>query len=339
MYVWDGTANNAGATGTTTWTSTNAWDHVSLTIALRGVQDDQSVGGNVSTQTIQSGVGAVAVAWPTHAANDVAFLVAETQESETPTLSTPAGFTLVESVASSNGGVDTRCTVWWKRATTASEATPTIADPGDHCVATMTVYRNCRTTGNPWWSYTTGNDDTASTSSTIPSITTEYDGEKLIGIMTQGADAAGAWASGLTNANLNTFVEKFDDAAIDGNGGGIHIFDCYSGAPGVEGTTAVTLANSSKTASFMFRLAPVSASKDLENIGFSGYGADGSDASAIYIEDSGGHYTFNVTGGDNPTILTAGATWEVLSTVNVLSLIHISEPTRPSKSSRMPSSA
>ena len=276
MQFWSGIDTVAGATGDGTIDVTLAGPDptVAVTFAMRGINDGQGLGGFQVAQTVQSGIGAVAVAWPTHLTDDVAFLILESDANDAETtLSTPAGFTLVEpSSATTTGGADTRLTIWWHRATSAAMATPTIGDAGDHIVATMVTYRGLRTTGNPWDAIgTTSVDNVSDTSSTFPSVTTLHDGQLVMGVMAQGFDGAGAWGSAHVNASLASITERFDDGAIDNSGGGLNVFDAYATTAGATGTTAVTLANASRTVASMFSLVPIETTRTFTGITWTGW--------------------------------------------------------------------
>lgn len=264
--------------------------------------------------TLDSGVGAVTANWPTHLTDDIAILAIETQFDETPTLSTPAGFTLIESIGTADtGGEGTRLTLFWHRATSGSMTDPVIADPGDHAIARIETFRGLKTTGNPWLSYSTTTDDTATTSITVPAVTTEFQDNLVYGVISHGRDSASAWASGQTNAGLTSITERNDEGAVDGNGGGLSTFTAVDTVAGSTGTTAVTDTGSSPHASFMFALGSEVVTLTLQDLTYSGYGANGSTDAVIDIEDTTGNIIFNISGGDNPTVKTDGASFKLVN--------------------------
>ena len=82
------------------------------------------------------------VSWPTHATNDVALLIVQSA-AEASSLVTAAGFVQVTNSPQTTGTAAATnavaVNVYWKRATTASEANVTCADAGDHVHAQLSL--------------------------------------------------------------------------------------------------------------------------------------------------------------------------------------------------------
>jgi hypothetical protein len=185
--------------------------------------------------------------WPAgHAIGDVALIVAESADTSspaTPTLSTAAGFTLLTDVIDASGL--TRLTVWWNRATSTTQATPTIAAKAtrDHITARILTFSGCLDTGDPTGALATDSDSTAGTTRTAPSITTTQDESLVVVLVSRDNDSSSSTAfSGWTNANLTGFAEITDFGSAGGNGGGIGAAAGSKDTAGAVGTSTVTTA-------------------------------------------------------------------------------------------------
>lgn len=269
---------------------------------------------NSPAGTAADNATSISPAWPTHAIDDIGIMAVETQSGVTPTLSVANGFVQLASV---NTTTDTRLTVYWARATSAAMSAPTVTGT-DHLYGVIVNYRGCRTTGNPYDAFTTSADSTSDTSVSFPTITTLYQNQLVVGIGSRGNDAAGAEFSAITNANLSSITERFDDGTVTGDGGGLVIFDASGPATaGATGVTTATQTNSSERAHVMIALANEESERTLTELTYTGFGADGAADAVIDIQDTTGQYLFNISGGNVPTIKTDGAGWRTLNTVNV----------------------
>lgn len=220
-----------------------------------GVADDQLGGHGVVTfvagGTPDNGVGVINPAWPPgHRAGDIGLLLVQT-DNEVATLSTPAGFTAQVTNSPQGTGVaaaigSTRLTVFWCRATSAAQATPQVADSGDHQHARILVFRGCKPTGNPW-NVTAGDVQAAAdTSVENPGVTTTVQNCLIVAMCAHGIDAAGAQFSAWACAALAGVVEISDVGTAQGNGGGIGVATGKKVTPGATGTITATVASTAQ---------------------------------------------------------------------------------------------
>jgi hypothetical protein len=167
--------------------------------------------------TIVRSTGALTVAWPTpHAINDVGFLFVETAN-QAPTLSTPAGFVQVTQQGTGTAGTSgaTMLTVFSCRATSTSQASPVVADSGDHQVAVIVTVRGCITTGNPWDVFAGSVQASAQTGYSIPGVTTTVANTlNLLALSNNGDASTNQIGPTPTNANLTNIVERADSQPI-----------------------------------------------------------------------------------------------------------------------------
>lgn len=202
----------------------------------------------VGAGTAQSGTGSVTPAWPTHQAGDIALLFVESTSGEAVTLSSNgAGFAAVANspqMTTGGGTSGTRITVFWARATSSSMANPTVANPDNHVIARILVYRGVVSTGNPWDVTGGGNKSTASPSVTLPSVTTTVSDTRIVQVCARDTDSTSASFSNETNANLSSIVERADSGTTSGNGGGFAVWDGGKATAGAIGNTTATVTNS-----------------------------------------------------------------------------------------------
>lgn len=196
--------------------------------------------------TQQTGINSVNVSWPTHLANDIGLLVIECG-GEGTTLTPPAGWaaipsTPVTSVATTAGS---KLHVWWKRAASSAEAAVATGDSGDHQVARIFTFRGCITTGDPWDVTTTGTKTTASTTATVPAVTTTLVDTRIVAIVGRPDDSASTTHFGtLVNANLTGIGEAGEAGTTSGHGGGFVVAHGVKATAGSTGTSTLTKAAS-----------------------------------------------------------------------------------------------
>lgn len=231
-----------------------------------------------------SGTAGFSVSWPAHQTNDVAVLVIESSGADS-SLTPPSGWSAVPGspvtdVATTAGS---RLTVWWKRATSASEAAVAIPDGGDHQVARIFTFRGCVPYGNPWDVVTTGTKTTASTTATVPSITTSLFGTRVVMIVGRPNDDASVTHFGVpTNANLTSIVECGEAGTTDGNGGGFVVATGIRQLRGAIGTSTLTK-TASTTDTYMVLALRSYAPAVLAVAGDPGaFGATGQDSTLTY---------------------------------------------------------
>lgn len=196
--------------------------------------------------TAMSGTGAVTVAWPTHAVDDIALLFVESAGGQAVTLTTPSGFVAVANSPKFTGAgtAGTRLTVFWARATSTTMASVAVADPGDHVYARILTYRGAIKTGNPWDVTGGGVKTPASTAVTVAGVTTTVADTLVVQAVSRDNDSAAAAFSLQTNANLNNLAERSDAGTTSGNGGGFGVWDGSFTATGATGNTTATVTSS-----------------------------------------------------------------------------------------------
>jgi hypothetical protein len=196
-----------------------------------------------------SGAGAVSPPWPvSHAVNDVALLMVESQGGEAVTLSDPQGFQEITALTlgEGTGAGSTRLTVFWHRATSTAMATPTVADPGDHVIARISTFRNVVSVGVPWDVLKVSSLAVAATAVSIPGDTTYSPNDLVVMIVTNGIDSAASQLDTPVNADLGSVTKRSDSNTNTGTGGGF----CFSHGTlvtaGAFGATTANLLASSK---------------------------------------------------------------------------------------------
>ena len=199
-----------------------------------------------------AGAASVNVSWPSpHQADDIGILVIESGT----TLSTPSGWTLVDS-AISLGGLLSSTYVFWKRAASSSESTVNTGFPAgaDHVVARIYGFRGCLTTSSPILTSAAATRATGTTWS-APSITTTTASEFVVWCAGRDNDSSSTSSFGTpTNANLISPTELVESGTISGHGGGFTVGYGVKTTAGATGTTTGTV-TSSAGASVTFSLA------------------------------------------------------------------------------------
>jgi predicted CxxxxCH...CXXCH cytochrome family protein len=196
--------------------------------------------------TAANGTNTISPAWPAHQVGDVALLFVEAAGGQAISLQTANGFVgvLNSPQSTGTGTAGTRLAVFWARATSSSMPAPVVADPGDHAYGVILTFRGVVESGDPWDVTGGGSKGTASTSVTVPSITTSVANTLVVVAVTKDLDAVAAFASGWTNANLTSITERFDAGTNSGNGGGIAVMDGGMAAAGSTGDTTATVTSS-----------------------------------------------------------------------------------------------
>jgi hypothetical protein len=199
-----------------------------------------AAGSTTTTMTLAYPAGYTAVA------DDIAISFIETEsEGITP----PTNWGVLTNVICSSGTI-TRLNTIWRRLTT-SEASPLIADPGNHMVGQMIIIRGCITTGNPYDIFGGTTELVADSSVSILSVTTTVPNCLILQAFSTGQDVAattgvtGTWA----NASLVNVTERMDNWAIAGLGGGFAMASGEKATAGATGAMTATM-TASLTANF-----------------------------------------------------------------------------------------
>ena len=197
--------------------------------------------------TAQTSIGtSVNVSWPTHLANDIGIIVIETTGTSA-TLTPPTGWAIitgtpVTDVATVAGS---KLHVWWKRAASAAEAAVATGAATDHIIARIYTFRNVTTIGNPWNVAAVGTKTTASTTATIPTLTTTNADTLIVMVCGRPDDSASTTHFGVpVNVNLTGLAEAGEAGTIDGDGGGFVVSYGTKATAGSTGTSTLTKAAS-----------------------------------------------------------------------------------------------
>ena len=199
----------------------------------------------VNKGAFNSGAAGLTIAQPAStAANDLLLLFIET-ENQSISVTSPSGWTEVTGspvttgTAGAAGGV--RLTVFYK-IHSGSEASVVITDSGDHQAAIILAYRDIDTFApfdvTPVSSVTTP----ASTTLTLPGITTATANAWIVHAAALDLDSASTTTTGAaTNANLTGITERHDQTIATGDGGGLVIIDGVKASIGATGNTTATV--------------------------------------------------------------------------------------------------
>lgn len=222
---------------------------------MPGIPVFNLAGTAVSSATVNT------VAWPSHATNDVALLLIQT-DAEASSLVTAAGFASVTAAQSTGTAAATNAValqMFWKRATGTAEANVTLADAGSHTLAVILTFTNVATTGNPWNAVGGGVKATASTNCAISQVTTVTADSLIVAVLAGSVDTTTAQVSTWTNAGLANpaIAEIVDTATTTGGGGSLSAAAGGLKLKGATGTTTATLASSSKNAFLTIALSPI----------------------------------------------------------------------------------
>jgi len=185
-------------------------------------------------------IGNITVPWPTHAANDIGFLLVETTPADSAPAD-PSGWTLISHVSNTSGSTQTRLSVWYRRALSSSETSPVLASPGNHIYGVITTMRGAYQNLSPI-DVTTTASKAVSTAVSIAGVTASQNGNDILYIASRGSDAAANQYSGEANANLTGLTERFDNGTTLANGGGLGVWSGNLASAGASGTLTATLA-------------------------------------------------------------------------------------------------
>lgn len=198
-----------------------------------------------SVGTAQSGTGGVTPGLPSgHVANDILLLFVRTANEP---ISAPTGYTQkgsTQGTGTAAGSAATSLQLFWKR-DSGSESAPSVADSGNSTTAQIIAIAGCPTSGDPFDAIDGDVLASASTSVTIPGVTTTEDNALVLVAVANEADSATAQTSGWSNGTLKALIERADANTTSNNGGGFGVASARMPTAGATGTTSATLATSS----------------------------------------------------------------------------------------------
>lgn len=201
-----------------------------------------------ATGTLNASLTAATPAPPAGIANnDILLLIVQVQGGQV--VAAPSGWnsTSVNTAGSTVTLTGTSATttvgmyVFWKR-TTGTEATPTVADSGDHQAATIIAIRNCISTADPIDAYAATAVTTASTSYVAPTVTTLYPDNMILVIYGNAVDSntLSSPNGAATNSSGLPLTFQYGDNTNVGTGGGFSVYAGPSYAIAATGTTTAT---------------------------------------------------------------------------------------------------
>jgi hypothetical protein len=158
----------------------------------------------------------------------------------------------VVDVASTAGS---KLQVWWKRAISNGEPAVVVSDGGDHQLAAIVTFRGCPITGNPWDVLGTGTKTIASTTATVPSVTTTVFNTRVVMVVGRPNDSSDtAHFGNPVNGSLTNLVKHFEAGTIAGNGGGFAVVSGVMANKDATGTTTLSKAISTTDTYFVIAL-------------------------------------------------------------------------------------
>lgn len=158
-------------------------------------------------------------------------------------LGTVTGFAdVLNSPVSQTGGLPTRLTARWHRATGPESGTVSVPAVTNHHSARIIGVRGCVTSGNPWNVTAGALQSDTSTTVTWSGVTTAANDCLILLALTTGTDVAStAMVSGYANAGLANITERVDNWTLSGTGGGIAAATGEKATAGATGATTATL--------------------------------------------------------------------------------------------------
>lgn len=147
---------------------------------------------------------------------------------------------VLNSPVSQTGGLPTRLTARWHRATGPESGTVSVPAVTNHHSAVILGIRGVVTGGNPWNVTASGLGNDTLTTVTFPVVTTTAVDCLVLNAVATGTDVAStAHISAWTNAGLANIAEQVDNWVASGTGGGI---GACSGEKATAGAVAATTA-------------------------------------------------------------------------------------------------
>lgn len=209
----------------------------------------------IAAGTVDASVGVSSVAWPTHTTGDLGVLVIESAGNDTtasPVGWTHFSFSPVVDIGDASGS---KLQILYKYAASAAEGAVTIADLGDHWVANINVFRDVA--DPPVNVRAAGTKTTASTTATIPAVTTSVDGCMVMMVCGRPNDSSDTAHFGVgVNANLASVTEAVEGGTTLGHGGGYTVQYGVMTTAGNTGTTSITKSASTTDTYYIVALAP-----------------------------------------------------------------------------------
>lgn len=178
-------------------------------------------------------------------ANDICLLLHEMDPVlNTAVLGAVTGYAdVLNSPVSQTGGLPTRLTARWHRATGPESGTVSVPAVTNHHVARIIGIRGCVIGGNPWNVTASGLQSDTLATVTFPVLTTTAVDCLIVNAVTTGTDTGSvAMLTGWANAGLANIAEQVDNWVASGTGGGIGACTGEKTSAGAVAATTATLA-------------------------------------------------------------------------------------------------
>mgnify|MGYP003575051533 FL=1 len=257
IAIASGKKATSGSIGNTTATLSHTSRQARIVIAFSSAAEEEDKSpwrGKLGTPVDHASVN-VSPAWPTHQAGDIGILIAH--GGVAPTLAVAQGFAPVDGspIMAGSGSSGIGLGVWWKRATSAAEAAPTVAFGTDHIRAMIFTIKGVAPAGTPINEATAEVTTVASSAVAFPSITTTTRDCLVLAILANSIDSfndtiARAWTKG----NLEGIAEWYDLNVTTVSGGGFQIPLGRKKSPGATGVLGATLNSASHQAKLVMAL-------------------------------------------------------------------------------------
>ncbi len=182
------------------------------------------------------------------AANDIAVIHVCQRDNVVSTL--PSGWT---KVFEQNNGTGLRGYWAWRRLDGTESGSVTITRAGGNTgIASMSVYRGVRATGDPG-DQATARNNASSATITADSITTGAAGCMVLFMASKGQEGTTATYAA---TDPSTFTERHDNNTTSGNDGGVTIADAIRTTAGSTGNATCTQSINAVSIGFLVELVP-----------------------------------------------------------------------------------
>lgn len=186
----------------------------------------------------QGAITSITLSWPNHQANDIGVLVVETSGNNNYP-ATPSGWTLLGRQFDVSTTAGSRLSIFWRRATNASQGDATITDTGNHQVGRIFALRGCVTSGSPV-NVSSFSSNAASTTVSVQEIQTTVANTYYAAIVSRPNDTSSTNQFGYPSNSNITVTANTESGTSVGNGGGFVICLGTFAGPGLTGITTLT---------------------------------------------------------------------------------------------------
>lgn len=177
------------------------------------------------------------------------FLLLLVQTDDVNMIATPVGWTSLYNAPDGFGGH--KFAMFWKFKET--DETVFIADPGDHVIASVLTFRNTDSSApiDALGAVNIKQYIQVNTGQGMPSITTAFDGDFVLAIISHDHVTESATSSAWSNSSLSSTSELIDISTTLGWDGGFGVWGGLKSTAGATGVTTLTTVNDSGYAQMM----------------------------------------------------------------------------------------